>query len=482
MDVKAVIKNIFNKGIGSTWEIYKKRRSPQIGTKVQSPKKSSREYIHMVAQDEFEIAEKIFRSLRQVNKEDNLSNLKDTLEQMDTAYKDALKKVYEKDYKNGIKAIFIKEILPQLYNVYREAPVEDKVIILQQRKKLNSSCTNIYNRLVSDGKYEVKFHELNFTGLPPIKAYERALDFIKDFATAKAVITHEQSEILGWIDIRPETRFIQLWHGLPIKKIRRSIAGMPGYKTEKGFSEYPENNYDLVPISAPEWRPVFEEFMGLPEGTPVIQSIGISRTDQFFDEEYIQNCYEKLYELAPKARDKKVILYAPTYRGFEPNRTAPNELDVAKFAETLSDDYILIIKHHQTLKQWPDIPEPYNNDFAYDFRKIKGMGINELLTVADICISDYSSLVFDFALFERPNIFFAFDEEEYNDERGVYYTLEELEAGPVLKTNEDVIAHIQSMDKDAEMKRIKNFKERFMSSCDGHANDRIIEYIDKINN
>ena len=108
------------------------------------------------------------------------------------------------------------------------------------------------------------------------------------------------------------------------------------------------------------------------------------------------------------------------------------------------------------------------------------MGINELLTVADICISDYSSLVFDFALFERPIIFFAFDEEEYNDERGVYYTLEELEAGPVLKTNEDVIAHIQSMDKDAEMKRIKNFKERFMSSCDGHANDRIIEYIDKI--
>ena len=163
MDVKAVIKNIFNKGIGSTWEIYKKRRSPQSGTKVQSPKKSSREYIHMVAQDEFEIAEKIFRSLRQVNKEDNLSNLKDTLEQMDTAYKDALKKVYEKDYKNGIKAIFIKEILPQLYNVYREAPVEDKVIILQQRKSLNSSCTNIYDRLVSDGKYEVKFHELNFT-------------------------------------------------------------------------------------------------------------------------------------------------------------------------------------------------------------------------------------------------------------------------------------------------------------------------------
>lgn len=484
MNIRAVLKNISDKGLMETWKIYKKRKAKCALTSIvraKMPAKSSRKYIHSVAREELRKIEQNFSLLESEQKNNDLNELKKNLQQMDIVYKESLRKAYEKDYKSGIKAIFIKEILPELYNLYRKKPVENKVIILQQRKKLNASCSCIYNRLTNDGKYDIKFHELDFKNLPLIESYGRALDFMKDFATAKAVITHEQSELLGMIDIRSETKFIQLWHGLPIKKIRKSLAGMPGYKSEKGFIEYPENNYDLVPISAPEWRPVFEEFMGLEQGTPVIQSMGISRTDQFFNKEYIKTCYDKLYERVPKSKEKKVILYAPTYRGLEPNRTAPDELDVAKFAEVLSDEYILIIKHHQTLAEWPEIPKPYNNDFAYDFRKIKGMDINELLTVADICISDYSSLVFDFSLFERPIVFFAFDEDKYNDERGVYYTLDELDAGPVLKTNEEVIAHIKSMDVALEHERAKKFRERFMCSCDGHANDRIMEYIDAIN-
>ncbi|MCF0111285.1 MAG: CDP-glycerol glycerophosphotransferase family protein, partial [Erysipelotrichaceae bacterium] len=112
---------------------------------------------------------------------------------------------------------------------------------------------------------------------------------------------------------------------------------------------------------------------------------------------------------------KKIVLYAPTYRGIEPNRVAPDALDFQKLYDGLHEDYILIIKHHQTLRTWPKCPDTIPEGFCYDFSKDKDMDINALLTVTDILITDYSSLVFDYAFFARPILFFTFDEELYGD-------------------------------------------------------------------
>ncbi len=387
-------------------------------------------------------------------------------------------KLFPKELNGPLKKYYIKRFLPAVYEHFRKDPVEEnKVIILQQRSSLNSSCKSIYHSLKDDPYFNVIFHELRSKKVSAVRYYQNAALFVADFATARAVITHEQSEILGSIDIRPESLFIQLWHGLPLKKLRLSIAGMPGYKSLKGFEEYPESNYDIVTIAAPEWRPVFEEFMGLEKDTPVIQSLGIPRTDQFYDKEYIDRCYEKLHSRIPASTEKKVILYAPTYRGLEPNRVAPDEIDIGMFAEKLSDDYILIIKHHQTLSTWPEIPQQYRDSFAYDMTKGSGMDINELMTVSDICITDYSSLVFDFAIYERPVVFFAYDEDEYCDERGFYYTVGELGAGPVCRTNREVVDYIADIDNRFDAGDMKKFKERFIRDCDGHATERIIKII-----
>lgn len=383
-----------------------------------------------------------------------------------------------KDLIRQLKKYYIKEYLPAVYEHFRKAPVEEnKVIILQQRSNLNSSCKSIYHSLKKDPYFNVIFHELRHRKVSMLKYYQNAVMFIADFATARAVITHEQSEILGSLDIRPESIYIQLWHGLPLKKLRYSLAGLKGYKSVKAFEEYPESNYDIVPIAAPEWRPVFEEFMGLEKGTSAIQSLGIPRTDQFYDQDYISSCYEKIHTLVPASNEKKIILYAPTYRGFEPHRAAPDEIDIGMFAEKLSDEYILIIKHHQTLSTWPEIPQQYKDSFAYDMTKGSGMDINELMTVSDICITDYSSLVFDFAIYEKPVVFFAYDEDEYCDERGFYYTVGELSAGPVCRTNEEVVDYIANIDKRFDIGDIKKFKERFIRDCDGHATERIIKII-----
>lgn len=231
----------------------------------------------------------------------------------------------------------------------------------------------------------------------------------------------------------------------------------------KSYKEFPEyNKYDIVTIASEELRWVFEEFMGMEKGDPTIQSIGVSRTDEFFDKNYIENCYNKLHKIIPNSKEKKVILYAPTYRGIDPNRRAPTELDVKKFADALSDEYILIIKHHPTVKELPKIPEEYFDKFAYDMTRGRGMNINELMTVSDICISDYSSLVYEFSLFERPIIFFTFDLEKYDKERGMYYSYEELaEGGPMLKTNDEIIDYIINIDERFDKKQIVKYREKY---------------------
>ena len=245
------------------------------------------------------------------------------------------------------------------------------------------------------------------------------------------------------------------------------------------YKEYPEfGGYDLVTIPSEAERWIFEEFMGRPHNSPEIQAIGVSRTDEFFSEKYREKCYRKLYERIPEAREKKVILYAPTFRGLEPHRYAPDKLDVASFAERLGDRYILIIKHHQTAKVLPEIPEKYRGTFAFDMTHGSGMDINELMTVSDICITDYSSLVFEFSLFERPIAFFMFDKDEYKDQRGMYYTYDELaECGPVFENNKDVIDYIDDIENRFVKEKVTSFRDKYMNACDGKATERIIAFI-----
>ena len=105
------------------------------------------------------------------------------------------------------------------------------------------------------------------------------------------------------------------------------------------------------------------------------------------------------------------------------------------------------------------------------------MEIEELLCTCDLCISDYSSLIFEYSLFERPLVFFAYDLEEYGDWRGFYYDYEELTPGPVLRTTVEVIQYIRETEKEFDPERIRAFRNKFMSACDGHATDRLIELV-----
>lgn len=371
----------------------------------------------------------------------------------------------------------LDKTIPKVYREAAKAPVdENKVVFVELRHNhITNSFEVIFDELVNNYDYTVHTHFLlNSNTVRPDYA-RRVINAVQDIATAKYVFLNEGSNAISAIPLRKETKIIQLWHGCgAFKKFGFSTADLIFGATRKEQLKHPFNkNYSLVTVSSPEVVWAYKEAMNIPEDSDIVQPTGSSRTDVFYSEEFISAAYENVYRLVPQAKGKKIILYAPTFRGRVAKATTPDMLNIKMFYESLGDEYVLLFKHHPVVKKRPVIDKQYS-DFAIDVTDT--LSIEDLLCVSDICISDYSSLVFEYSLFERPLIFFAYDLDEYFDWRGFYYDYFELAPGLIAKTNFEMIDYIKNIDERFDKQAIKDFRNKFMSSCDGNATQRILEY------
>lgn len=395
-------------------------------------------------------------------------------------YKTA-KKIYrftKKMLRRWNKYYTLKHKYPRVYRRNARKPVdENKVIFIEVRmSEISNSFRFLYDELSKNYSYDIHTHFLR-TSFVNGKEYERRCSaMIADIADAKYVFLNESSNAISCLPMRSETVVTQLWHGCgAFKKFGMSTADLIFGDNRKTLEKYPyHNNYTYVTVSAPEVIWAYEEAMSLDSKNCIVRATGSSRTDFFFDEMSIDNAYKNLYKVFPQAKGKKVILYAPTFRGRVANAKTPNKLDIAMFEETLGDEYVIVFKHHPFVKKRPKVPEEYM-DFAVDCTNT--MSIDDLICVSDICISDYSSLVFEYSLFDRPMIFFAYDLDNYYDWRGFYYDYKDFVPGPIHSTNEQMLNYIRNLDKCFDRQLVVDFKEKFMSACDGHATERIMKLV-----
>ncbi len=379
--------------------------------------------------------------------------------------------------KKILRFLFLDIEIPMVYKRASKKPVDDnKVIFVEIRfPELTDSFKLIYDELKNNYNFDIHEHYfLNFTA--PLPEYrKRVIKAVKDIATAKYVFINDASTAIAAIPLRSETKLIQVWHACgAFKKFGLSTANLIFGENAKEQKKHPNyKNQSLVTVSSPEVAWAYEEAMGIESGNGVVQPLGISRTDVFYNKEFIDNAKKKLYEVFPEAEGKKVILYAPTFRGRVKKAVSPDKLNIKAFYENFGDEYVLVFKHHPFVQFPPEIDKEFSH-FAYDATKT--LAIEDLLCSADICISDYSSLVFEYSLFEKPIIFFAYDLEEYFDWRGFYYDYSELAPGLIAKTNEEIIDYIKDLENSFDKKAIQDFRYKFMRSCDGNATKRIIDY------
>lgn len=273
--------------------------------------------------------------------------------------------------------------------------------------------------------------------------------------------------IFKTIRLKSDTKLIQLWHaGVGFKSVGYSRFGRQG-------SPHPTDSchrrYDYAIVGGKGLTGVYEEVFGIPESR--ILPYGLSRLDSYPDQERSRTYREEFYQKYPELREKKIILFAPTYRGktqdeaFYPEEWTPQE----KVAALCADQYVFCYKMHPFIKEKVRIDERFRY-CIYDLSDEKD--INEVFYVTDILITDFSSNIYEFSLQQKPVIFYAPDKDYYQLTRGVHRTLDEA-PGPVCTDFDEVIDAIENnrFEKD-------KLDEFVSGSFDAHgkcASDRLID-------
>lgn len=294
----------------------------------------------------------------------------------------------------------------------------------------------------------------------------------RDLTTAKYILLDDFYGLISTMKVRNGQEIIQLWHGAgAFKKFGFSRVGT-GDNITRVHTGY--RKYTMAAVTAESIRECFAEAFDI--SLDKVQAVGNPRTDIFFDEEEKKAAAERVYGAYPQLEGKKVVLIAPTYRGrkVEDADYAFGRLQADRIAKELGDEYTVAVKWHPAL---------YNNIkrgmCSFDAERVTDTSpyndINDLLVIADILVTDYSSVIFDWYLMGKPIVYFTYDLADYEAGRGLYYEFKEYVYGAVTENCTDLIDAIRSGNQCNELRTV--FGEKFMSACDGKSTERVIQWI-----
>jgi len=348
-------------------------------------------------------------------------------------------------------------------------PVEPNSVILVTNRHhvLAGNLRYIYDHLNKD---TFSIHTF-FLDQPSLRLRAiQDLRFVVAMAQVQYVLVDDFMPLLYALRLRPGTRLVQVWHALgALKRVGYSRQGLGGGPPATSMSH---KNYTDVIVSAESIRKDFAEAFCVSMQT--VHATGAPRSDLFFDPDEQTRILEPLYASLPQLRDKRVILFAPTFRGGG-KRAAyyPDTfLDLEKFGAALGDNDLVVIKMHPFVTDPLPIP-PIFADKIIDLSSYPEF--NHLLLVSDILVTDYSSAIFDYALLERPVVFYVPDLDDYTRQRGFYYDFDEYAYGPVARTFPELLTALN--DPQIDRKRLSQFHDKFLDRCDGHATQRFIDVI-----
>lgn len=291
----------------------------------------------------------------------------------------------------------------------------------------------------------------------------------KKIAVSPVIVLEDFYPQLHQIQLRQETRVIQLWHACgSFKTFGFSRLGKPG-----GASQSSPNHrsYWRAAVSGTKMIPIYGEAFGIP--TNHVKALGVPRTDIFFQQEYRSRVREKLYGKYPQLVGKKIVLFAPTFRG-DGNKNAyyPKEMfHPDLWMEHLPEDYAVIIKLHPFVKERISYDKKWKNRMV-DLSDSEN--INDLLFITNRLVTDYSSVIFEATLLNVPMFFYAFDWQEYMRSRDIYGEYTSFVPGPIVTTEEKLIRQLQEKQNHNYQ---EYFRHSYLDALDGHSTERIAALI-----
>ena len=349
--------------------------------------------------------------------------------------------------------------------------VNDKKILVMSfgGRKYDDSPKEVYEALKKDPFFAD--YDIVWGFLAPEKFKHLGLKTVKVdtfkfyiYALSSRIWINNSSVERGLNLRRSNTIEFNTWHGTPIKKLGDDINTQMAYRRKKrkiGTVRYcSQSEYD---------REIFSRLFKTDISNIIISDL--PRNDNL-----AHTANSEIDDIGLKLnipKDKKIILYAPTFREY--SRDALNNcvlyppIDFKKWKKELGNEYVLLFRAHYEVVKALDIK---NDSFIMDVSDWPQL--SELIKISDILISDYSSIYFDYAITEKPMFNFSYDYEEYLEKRGTYIDLRK-ELPCKVNLNEDtLIEEIKTFNYEEYCKKTIKFKEKYAPYA-GQATYKVIE-------
>lgn len=274
---------------------------------------------------------------------------------------------------------------------------------------------------------------------------------------------------------RDGSSYGQTWHGTPLKRIGFDIDNIQ-MSNKNYLAQFGRDVAKWDALVSP--NPFSTEVLARAFRYPgEVLEIGYPRNDIFHRPELAEKQAAATRERLSLPGDKRVILYAPTWRDNDYDTSGRYQftmkLDLERLYRAFGDDSVLLIRGHQLVASEID-----STMFGGFVRNVSSYpDIRDLYLVSDVLITDYSSVMFDFVNTGRPMLFFTWDLEDYRDNlRGFYFDFEKEAPGPLLTESSAVIAALEGLD-EVQLEyadRYRAFREKYTGLEDGRASERFI--------
>ncbi len=299
-------------------------------------------------------------------------------------------------------------------------------------------------------------------------------------ALARAGILVSNMRQPSWYVKRKGQFFFETWHGTPLKRLVFDMdevyTASPGYK--KIFYDQ-SRKWDYLLSGNPYSTDIFEHAFMMPKEK--IAQLGYPRNDRLKAAGDPQKTKEELRKKLGLPVDKKIVLYAPTWRDNKFKGSGDYEMKLPferGFGEKLKDCFF-ILRLHYFVSGTDGLKDAFGGNAvdmsAYD-------DINDLYLASDMLVTDYSSVFFDYAILGRPIVFYAYDGDEYAGElRGLYFDMEKYCPGPVVRT-QDELAEAINKDTDSYkpyLERYNAMGDFFGGPGDAQASERVVRFIEE---
>ncbi|MDX3588148.1 MULTISPECIES: bifunctional glycosyltransferase/CDP-glycerol:glycerophosphate glycerophosphotransferase [Streptomyces] len=347
------------------------------------------------------------------------------------------------------------------HEVFRRMPMRRRLVVFESHlgRQYSDSPRAIYEEMRRQGlDFEAVW---SYTGRPegfPADATlvrRWSLPYLRALARAEFWIDNQSFPLK--LTKRPGTTYIQTWHGSALKRMG---FDEPGWKlksrAEQAEQQRTLDRFDHFLIRSEHDVRTLAKAFRLRE--KVLLRVGYPRNDALVRARGAAERPSLAAELGIPA-DKRILLYAPTFR-HQGQRRFTLPFDVERFAESFGDEYVLLVRAHYLnhVVLPPSVRGRVIDVSAHH-------DVTPVLALADALITDYSSVMFDYALLDRPMLFFTHDYEEYVHEgRGTYFDLLERAPGPIVRTEDELHSVLRSMSLDEQTLKYAAARERFTAA------------------